>query len=151
MARGTIRVGMVGAGDNTRRQHIPRLQAIGGVELVGVVNRTLESTHRVAREFEIPKQYRHWPELIADDEIDVVVIGTWPNLHSEVTCAALAAGKHVLCEARMARNAAEARKMLAASKARPDLTAMLVPSPFGLECDREISKLIQNNFIGDLR
>jgi predicted dehydrogenase len=72
-------------------------------------------------------------------------------LHSDVTCAALAAGKHVLCEARMARNVAEARTMVQASLSHPDRVAMLVPSPFGLECDTEIELLLYRNFIGDLR
>ena len=151
MTERALRVGVVGAGENTRRRHLPGLRAIAGIEVVGVVNRSAKSTERVACEFGIPTRYSDWQALIADERIDAVVIGTWPNLHAEVTCAALAAGKHVLCEARMARNAAEARTMLAASQARPDKVAMLVPSPFGLECDAEISQLLSHNFIGDLR
>jgi predicted dehydrogenase len=151
MTNKTLRVGLVGAGENTRKRHIPGLQAVPGVELVGVVNRTAESTGRVSRDFSIPKQYPDWQSLIADDGIDAVVIGTWPNLHCEVTCAALAAGKHVLCEARMARNVAESRQMVAAAQAHPHLISMLVPSPFGLECDAEVSRLVKNDFIGELR
>lgn len=146
-----IRVGLVGAGENMRRRHIPGLQAIEGVELAGVANRTAASTERVARDYGIPNQYTDWQSLVADERIDAVVIGTWPDLHAEVTCAALAAGKHVLCEARMARNVAEAQAMVAAAKSHPDRVAMLVPSPFGLECDLEIELLLFRNFIGDLR
>ena len=148
---GNLRVGLVGAGDNTRRRHIHGLRAVPGVEIVGVANRSAESTGRVAREFGIPVQYPNWQALIADDQIDAVVIGTWPNLHAEVTCAALAAGKHVLCEARMARNVAEARSMATASLDHAGKVAMLVPSPFGLECDMEVDLLLYHNFIGDLR
>ena len=147
----SIRVGIVGAGENTRRRHIPGLRAVSGVQLTGVVNRTPESTARVATEFQIPKQYSNWQALIADPAIDAVVIGTWPNLHCEVTCAALAAGKHVLCEARMARNLAEAIQMQAAANAHPDRIAMLVPSPFGLTVDTEMTQLRSDQFIGRLR
>lgn len=150
MAERVIRVGLIGAGQNTRIRHIPGLRAVNDVELVGVANRTLESTARVAHDFGIP-QYPDWQSILDDPKIDAVVIGTWPNLHSEVTCAALNAGKHVLCEARMARNVAEARLMAAAADAHPNLTAMLVPSPYGLECETEISLLLDRNFIGDLR
>src|SRR5690242_15288425 len=102
MAEQRIRVGIVGAGANTRLRHIAGFRQIPGVELAGVVNSNPESTARVAAEFGIPKTYASWEQLVADPDIDAVQIGTWPNLHSAVTCAALKAGKHVLCEARMA-------------------------------------------------
>ena len=76
---------------------------------MGVVNRTPESTARAAHALHIPGTYPHWRALVEDPEIDAVVIGTWPNLHCEVTCAALDQGKHVLTEARMARDLGEAR------------------------------------------
>ncbi|WP_397570866.1 Gfo/Idh/MocA family protein [Schlesneria sp. T3-172] len=146
-----LRVGIVGAGDNTRRRHIPGLKAIPGVQITGVVNSSAESSARVASEFQIPKVYPDWKALVNDPAIDAVVIGTWPNLHCEVTCAALKAGKHVLCEARMARNLAEARQMKATADAHPDRVAMLVPSPMGLVVDREVRQLLHDGYIGDLR
>lgn len=146
-----IRIGIVGAGDNTKRKHIPGFRGIENVEIAGVVNSSAESTAAVAEEFDIPKQYGSWQELIADEDIDAVLIGTWPNLHCEITCAALKAGKHVLSEARMARDLAEADQMLAASKEYKDLIAQVVPSPFGLKCGKAISELIKDHFIGDLR
>jgi predicted dehydrogenase len=146
-----VRVGIVGAGANTRLRHVPGFRAIDGVELAGVVNSSAESTHRAAAEFDIPKTYPDWQALVADPDLDAVMIGTWPNLHCEVTCAALAAGKHVLTEARMARNLDEARRMLAAAKARPELVTQIVPSPFGLEHHDALSKLIADGFLGELR
>ena len=126
----TIRVGIVGAGANTRAKHIPGLRAQAGVEVVCVCNRTRESGAAVARELGIPRIHESWQELVADPGVDAVVIGTWPNLHAPITLAALAAGKHVLTEARMAMNATEARAMLEASRAHPELVTQVVPSPF---------------------
>lgn len=147
----SIRVGIVGAGQNTRLRHLPGLRAIAGVDIVGVVNRTPESSARVARDWHIPRVYSRWQDLIADPGVDAVVIGTWPDLHCEVTCAALQAGKHVLCEARMARSLAEARQMHAAHELRPQQVAMLVPSPLGLPSDASMLELISEGFLGDLR
>jgi predicted dehydrogenase len=147
----SIRVGIVGAGDNTRRRHIPGFRAIPGVQISGIVNRTAASTANVASNYGIPKQYGHWKDLINDPDIDAVMIGTWPNMHCEVTCAALAAGKHVLCEARMSKDLAEAKTMLAAAQAHPKQVAMLVPSPFGLVVDAEIQELLRDQFVGELR
>ncbi|MGD9853481.1 MAG: Gfo/Idh/MocA family protein [Planctomycetaceae bacterium] len=151
MSKQKVRIGIVGAGANTRARHIPGFRAIDGVELVSVSNRTPESTKRVSREFDIPKTFPRWEDLVADDDIDAVMIGTWPNLHCDVTCAALAAGKLVLTEARMARNLAEARTMLAASKQHPELVSQIVPSPFGLTCGPFVEKLIRERFLGELR
>ena len=97
-----IRIGIVGAGNNTRVRHIPGLKAIPGVEIVSVCNRSRESSQRAAEAFNIPKVYEDWRALVAADDTDAIVIGTWPYMHREITCAVLAAGKHVMCEARMA-------------------------------------------------
>ena len=151
MSQQRVRIGIVGAGTNTRVRHIPGFRALEGVELVSVANRTPASAERVAKEFGIPQVVERWQDLVASPEIDAVMIGTWPNMHCEVTCAALAAGKHVLCEARMARDLAEARQMLAAAEAHPQLTSQIVPSPFGLEVGAKVQKLLADNFIGQLR
>lgn len=151
MSQPRVRVGIVGAGANTRVRHIPGFRAIEGVELVSVANRSVASAERVAREFEIPKVVERWQDLVASPDVDAVMIGTWPNMHCEVTLAALAAGKHVLCEARMACNLAEAQQMLAAAQAHPQLIAQIVPSPFGLDVGARVRRLLDDNFIGDLR
>jgi predicted dehydrogenase len=147
----TIRVGVVGAGANTRKFHIPNLQKIAGVQIVSVVNRSRESSERAAKEFGIPRVHDHWQALVNDPGIDAVVIGTWPYLHCTITLAALAAGKHVLTEARLAMNATEARQMLAASRARPNLITQVVPGPTTFGADPMIMQLLSDGFIGELQ
>ena len=83
--------------------------------------------------------------------LDAVVIGTWPYLHCPVTLAALAAGKHVFTEARMAMNAAEAHLMLEAARRNPHLVAQVVPSPYTLKIDRTVQKLLVKGFVGELQ
>src|SRR5688572_26484116 len=150
MSERTIRVGFVGAGKNTRSRHIPGFQKQAGVELVAVANRSRESGERVAKEFGIARVYDDWRELVRADDLDAVCIGTWPYTHCEMTLAALAAGKHVLCEARMAMNAAEGRRMLEASRRAPGLVAQLVPSPMTLEVDATLRELIAGGYVGDV-
>jgi predicted dehydrogenase len=145
-----VRVGIVGAGANTRLRHIPGLKAMPGVEIVSVANRTRESSERAAREFGIARVYDSWSELVRAGDTDAICIGTWPYLHCEVTLAALAAGKHVLCEARMAMNAAEAHRMADAARRRPDLVAQLVPAPHTLEVDSTIQALMAEGYLGQL-
>ena len=150
MSTSNIRVGLIGAGGNTRKLHIPGFKKQSGVEVVAVANRTRESGQKVADEFAIPTVHGDWRALLADASVDAVCIGTWPYMHSTLTIAALEAGKHVLCEARMAMNHDDARSMLAASRRHPALCAQIVPAPHTLAFDRTIIEMIANGFIGDL-
>ena len=145
-----VRVGLVGAGGIARTRHVPGFRELPDVEIVGVVSRTPESTMQAATELAIPRTYAGWEELVADPDVDAVVVATWPYLHAPIAIAALQAGKHVLVEARMAMNAAEAGAMLVAAEARPDLVAMVVPAPFGF-ADATIRRLLAAGAIGELR
>jgi predicted dehydrogenase len=146
-----LRVGLIGAGANTRARHVPGLRALSDVEIVAVCNRRPESTAAAARELGIPRTFDTWDDLVRDKQIDAVVIGTWPYLHAPITLAALEAGKHVLTEARMSLDAAEAHAMLAASRKHPQLVCQIVPSPFGLKGDAVMRELIAHGFLGELR
>jgi len=150
MADRTIRIGVVGAGANTRARHIPLLRAIPGVEIAAVCNRRPESTQRAAQEFDIPNTFARWEDLVRSPDVDAVVIGTWPYLHCPITVAALEAGKHVLCEARMATNAAEAHLMLDTAQRHPDQVAQVVPAPMSLRVDAMVHELIAAGYLGDL-
>jgi len=150
MTAQNIRVGFIGAGANTRSRHIPGFKALSGVELVAVANRSRESSERVAREFGIPHVYDDWRELAKSPDIDAVCIGTWPYMHCATTLAALQHGKHVLCEARMAMNAAEGRQMLDGSRRAPRLIAQLVPAPHTLEVDATLTRLIAEGYVGEV-
>ena len=146
----TIRVGIVGAGKNTCSRHIPGLQAIDGVEIVSVCNQSKASSQGVADRFGISTVYDRWEQLVGADDTDAVVIGTWPYLHCPVTIATLEAGKHVMCEARMAMNLDEARSMLEASRKHSTSVAQIVPAPFSLGVDKTIQRLIAEGYVGEL-
>lgn len=150
MTSDVVRVGLIGAGLNTRDRHIPGFEKVAGVEIVAVANRSRKSGRRVADQFNIPQVYDDWRVLLEDDSIDAVCIGTWPYMHRTLTLAALEKDKHVLCEARMASNAQEARDMLNASKAKPNLIAQIVPSPLTFKVDNLLRQLVADGYLGDL-
>ena len=123
-----LRVGLVAPAQHPQPPH-PGIAALPDVDLVAVCNRRPASTETVARDFNIPRTFARWEDLVADPAIDAVVIGTWPYLHCPITLAALEAGKHVLTEARMSMNAAEAHRMLAAAPRIPTASARSCPAP----------------------
>jgi predicted dehydrogenase len=149
-ARGVIRIGIIGAGENVREVMIPAFRRIPDCQLVAVANTSLASSQRVATQFDIPKPYPHWKALLADRDVDAVCIGTWPYMHHTLTLAALEHGKHVLCQARMANTAREARDMLAASLRHPELVCQLVPTSTSYRVDNLLRTRLADGFVGDL-
>ena len=145
-----IRLGFIGAGANVRGTMIPRLLENPGVELLAVANRSLASSQRAADEVGISRAYSHWEELLRDDDVDAVVIGTWPYMHRTLTLASLEAGKHTLCQARMANTAQEARDMLEASLRYPHLVSQLVPTSTSYNIDNVVKQHIDEGFLGEV-
>ena len=150
MADEELRVGLIGAGGNVRNRHIPGFQKVPDLEILGVANRSLASSRSVADQFNIPRVYNGWQELLEDDDINAVCIGTWPYMHRTLTLAALEKGKHVLTEARMASTAQEARDMLAASRRHPEQICQLTPTSTSYRIDRLLKRLIGEGFLGEL-
>ncbi|OQC04738.1 MAG: Glucose--fructose oxidoreductase precursor [Candidatus Hydrogenedentes bacterium ADurb.Bin101] len=145
-----IRIGIIGLGGICRARHVPGFRKIEGVRLCAVANRTRASSERAAREAGIPEVCGSWQELVARDDINTVVIGAWPYLHCEASVAALEAGKHVFCQARMARNQEEAERMAAAAR-KSGRVAGLCPVPYGLSIDRLMARLLRENTLGPVR
>lgn len=145
-----ISIALIGAGANTTLQHIPGFQALEGVDIIGVVNRSRQSSQRIADEYNIPKIYDHWTEAVADPDVNAICIGTWPYTHRVMVEEALANGKHVMTEARMAMDSMEARSMLDASRMHPDLITQIVPAPLTFKVDKTIIKLLREGYMGDI-
>ena len=149
MSDNVIRIGVIGAGANTRDRHIPGLLEQEDIEMVAVANRSPASSRKVADRFGFARIAGDWTEIINADDIDAVVIGTWPYMHCTATVAALKAGKHVMCEARMAMNASEAHRMHRTAQALPTLVAQIVPSPMTLGVDRTIQRMVREGYLGE--
>ncbi len=151
MSEQPIRIGIVGAGGIVTRRHLPGLEKLAGVEVVAVCNRRRETARAVAEDWAIPHVADTPQALLAREDIDAVLIGTQPHLHRELTLAALEAGRHVFCQARMARTLAEARDMLAAARARPDRVTMLCPAPHVQPGQAFVAGALQSGELGEVR
>src|SRR2546421_1721184 len=148
-SNGKLRIGIVGAGNIVRTRHLPALKKNPDVDIVAVSNSTYESSEKFCHEnCKGATPMANWADLLAVPDLDIILIGTPPYMHSAVTVSALEAGKHVFCQARMSMDLAEAEEMLAASKRFPELVTMLCPPPFGMRADLLVKKLLAENYIG---
>ena len=148
---GRVRIGLIGAGGVARTRHLPAFVDVPEADLRLVWSRDPARAAGVADEFGIGGVVSSWEEVVESDEIDAVIVATPPVLHHPATLRALSAGKHVLCQARMARNLGEAREMLRAAEAAPHLVACLYPPLPGLKGDRVMKRLLADGYVGDIR
>jgi len=86
-----------------------------GVELLGVWNRTAQKAARIAARYRM-RHCESLEELVGDPRITLVHVATTPALHAEHAHAALAAGKHVLCEKPLATDLGDADRLLQAAR-----------------------------------
>ncbi len=118
-----LRVGVIGTGFG-RRVHLPGFREHPDTTVSGVWGSTPEKAHAVADEYEVPRVFERWEDLISSPEIDLVSIATPPFLHCEQVLRALEAGKHVLCEKPLALNVAQGRLMRDAARASGTVAAI---------------------------
>lgn len=115
-----LRVGVVGLGFIGTQKHLPGLaQHADKAEIVGFCDFEIGRAEAARDVYGSEDSYvtTDYRDLLADESLDVIHVCTWNVSHCEITCAALEAGKHVLCEKPMAITGAEARQMVAAAKA----------------------------------
>lgn len=84
-------------------------------EVVLLVGRDAERTDAAAQRLEIAESTTDWRAAMGRDDIDLVDICTPGDTHREIAVAALAAGKHVLCEKPLANSVTEAEEMTSAA------------------------------------
>jgi predicted dehydrogenase len=111
----SIKVGMIGAGA-IANDHCNNLQKIPGVELVAVADLSAERRENVKTTYRMARACERWQDLVADRDLDALVIALPNAFHAPVALAALKAGKHVLLEKPFAMNAREAGQVVAAAR-----------------------------------
>ena len=107
MAR-TLKVGIIGASPDrgwARVSHVPAVQAVDGLELHAVATQDAASAERAAAQYGAARGYGDARALIGDPQVDVVTVAVNVPAHRELVLAAVEAGKHVLCEFPLDRDA----------------------------------------------
>ncbi len=96
--------------------HAEALRSVGDAEILAVMSPTAGHARNFAKKYDIPNHFPALDELLAMDDIDMVVIGVPNFLHCNITLAAAKAGKHVVMEKPLCMNLAEADRMISACK-----------------------------------
>ena len=110
-----MRVGVIGTGWIAEKAAIT-LDGLKECECYAVGSRTMEKAEAFARQWNIPKAYGSYSELIADPDVDLVYVGTPHSHHFDVTKEALLAGKPCLVEKAFMANARQTEEILRIAK-----------------------------------
>jgi scyllo-inositol 2-dehydrogenase (NADP+) len=105
-----VGVGLIGYGA-IARAHATSISNTSGLRLSGVCDVSSERRDLASREWDVPTHARA-EDLFRDPEVGLVVVGTPPSAHAESVLAALAAGKHVVCEKPFALRVEEVDRMM---------------------------------------
>ena len=97
-----IRAAVIGTGFGCVT-HVRALRG-AGIEVAAVVGRDLEKTKTRAALFDVPLAFSSVDEALGLEDLDAVTIATPPHTHAEIALKAIAAGKHLICEALRSRH-----------------------------------------------
>ena len=109
-----VRLGMIGCGFGARDLYAPFFRYLNNGEVVAVMDVDEARARKVQALSGCRRFYMSLTALLADDEIDAVMVLTPTHLHADQVVQAAEAGKHVYCEKPMARTVEEADCMIAA-------------------------------------
>lgn len=96
--------------------HCDAIAGIPNLEIAALCTRTESRLAELAKKYDVKDTYTDYRDVLARDDIDAVSIVTMWDQHTDITLAALAAGKHVFLEKPMASTVADCRKIVAAAK-----------------------------------
>jgi predicted dehydrogenase len=143
-----IRIGLIGTGF-ARSAQAPAFKLCEGAELVAVCSGHYANAVRTAQEYGIKHTCESYEELLAIDEVSLVVVSTPPSLHHPITLAALEAGKHVICEKPMAMNVAQAKEMAECAASHPGQLAIIDHELRFNPTWRRMKELVDGGYLGD--
>lgn len=146
MAPEQVRWGVVGPGGIAER-FAHAMGLVDGGQIVAVSSRSIERARTYADRHGIARSYEGIDDLLADDDVDAVYVATPHSRHEADTRAALAAGKHVLCEKAFALDVRQARRMVAAARSADRFLMEAMWSRF-LPPYRKLRELLEAGAVG---
>lgn len=112
-----FKVGVIGYGLSAKIFHLPFILDLPSTfTLHAIVQRTPKPNDDASHDHPNAKIYRTADELIADPDVDVIVLTTAPDSHFSLASASLRAGKHVLVEKPFVPTSSEARDLVKLSQ-----------------------------------
>jgi predicted dehydrogenase/threonine dehydrogenase-like Zn-dependent dehydrogenase len=110
---GSIRLGLLGAGNFAVSTLLPAIKRVGGVDMIAVSAANGSHARHAAEKFGFSSCTTDERGILNNSSVNTVVIATRHHLHARQVIAALNSGKHVFCEKPLCLNEAELEQIVA--------------------------------------
>ncbi len=107
----SLGVGILGYAPSVGQTHGLAMEHMPGLHLKGVCDLSEQRLHQASQDFPSVVLYNDAAALAEDDEINLVIVATAPNIHAQLSIQMMEAGKHVLCEKPLAINRQQTQAM----------------------------------------
>jgi predicted dehydrogenase len=106
-----LRIGVLGAGQIAQAAHFESCVKARNAELYGICDVAADLRERMAVAHGARRTFADYDAMLADPEVEAVIIATADAFHVDASIRALEAGKHVLCEKPMATSVEDAERL----------------------------------------
>jgi predicted dehydrogenase len=149
MTQQKTKVGLIGAGHVAQVAHIPAYKKNLDVELVAIVDDDPIKAQRIRDQFGFAEWYEDISVMLKKSDVEAVDICTPNYLHAPMAIAALRSGRHVLCEKPIARNSAEAMRMVATAEKHGRVLMVAMNNRFR-EDVKVLNQFVKGKELGDI-
>lgn len=144
-----VGIGVIGCGFVGRGAHVPAMDEMPEARLVAIADADERRREKVATKYHVDAAYPEHRALLANRDVEAVIIAVPTPLHAEVAIAAMEAGKHVLCEMPLASTIDDAQRMIDVAQRQgvilmPGLNFRFTPNYV------KAKQLIESGSIGDM-
>ena len=119
----TLRIGVAGANGAFGMKHLDALSQIDNAAISAVMATSMAKADATGDQYHVKKRFDNYDAMLADPDIDAVILATPTQMHAEQGIKAMEASKHVLIEIPMADSLADSQKLIAVQDAT-SMTAM---------------------------
>ncbi len=121
-----LKVGIIGAGGIASKLHLPEMATVADAEVVVLSGRRESRLKTLCGKFDVPRWSQSYEEVIADPDVDAVIVALPHPLHVKYGLMALDAGKHVHMQKPLSTSLDEAEQFVQATEAS-DRTVLALP------------------------
>ena len=144
-----FRIGIIGAGWIAEKM-AQALAPIKDIEVYAIASRSIQKAESFAKEYNIPKAYGSYAEMVTDPQVDLVYIATPHSHHFEHSMLALESGKPVLVEKAFTANAAQAEKLIQIAKDKGLFITEAIWTRY-MPLSHKVKEIMDSGIIGEPR